>query len=153
MLVIVGAASQSCCQPWKQVLEHVQHQRQLSEIRRELPRCMYQPRLLLEGSAYFTWSSQLCGYYLRAATNQRNMVHVCMYVCLLYVCISFVIGLWLKFMYYITKCALCNEVYNQIGQCKKKMQELGKSMQDFSLVSDIFIVTLSSLEATSQYTM
>jgi len=64
------------------------------------------------------------------------MLYVCMYVCMyicmyvcMYVCISFVIGLWLKFMCSITKCALCDKVYNQIGQCKN-IWELGKSMQD-----------------------
>ena len=33
-------------------------------------------RLLFEGSDYFVQRFRRCGYYSRAATNQRNTVHI-----------------------------------------------------------------------------
>ena len=79
-LSVVYAASQSCCQPWKQLVQHKINSPSASVvtvIRNYSQRCSHGTytscmRLLFEGSVYFVQSFQLCSYYLSTVTIQAR---------------------------------------------------------------------------------
>ena len=76
----VRAASKSCCQQQKRVVQHKQPQHQPVDRHQDLFAyvCMchiYQLWLQFEAGIYFAQSFQLCGYYSKVACIQINTVY------------------------------------------------------------------------------